>query len=47
MENIAILVPYMLMMANIGTLVGILGYAAFCAASKTVTPADARVAQCG
>lgn len=35
MENLAILVPYMLMAANVGMLVGVLGYAVFCAASKS------------
>ncbi len=34
MENVAILVPYILMAANVGMLVGILGYASFCAVSK-------------
>ena len=34
MENLAILVPYMLMVVNVGTLVGVLGYAAFCAVGK-------------
>jgi hypothetical protein len=45
MENLAILVPYMLMVANVGTLVGILGYAAFCAVSKScamVMPANSQ-----
>jgi hypothetical protein len=39
MENLAILVPYMLIVANIGALVGVLGYAAFCAVSKSCATA--------
>jgi hypothetical protein len=39
MENLAILVPYMLMVANVGTLVGVLGYAAFCTMSKSCATA--------
>lgn len=36
MENMALLIPYILMTINMATLVGILGYGAFCALSKVV-----------
>jgi len=35
MENVTLLFPYILMIANVGALVGIIGYAGFCALSKS------------
>lgn len=38
MENLALLVPYMIMVANVGLLAGMLTYAAYCILSKSCPP---------